>query len=183
MYRYESQSLEIEIYFPRCEELTILSATGSRRKQSLYLDSEALKASTATGTTDTAQHSDTEESYGGFRVRSGTDISNSLISRRYRFRKTGATRAVDFSRSAIIQGPKPSISYGVQHTVDGINGEDLIKRLEHELAQSVNAKTHHDDKVDDNDDNGDDNAEQFEDAFSRQTSVRNLEELRSALNL
>ena len=152
--------------------------------------SEPLKTSTATGRDDTttnAQLSDTEEGYGGgaFRVRSGTDISNALISRRYKFRKTGATRAVDFSRS-VIQEPKPSISSEEQKAVDGINGEDLIRRLEQELTQSDIVKSpDYDAVVDDNDDNGDDNdnAEHFEDAFSRQTSVRNLEELRSALNL
>ena len=80
--RYESQSLEIEYYFPSVLTKVQLSEYTSR-KQSLYFEpSESFEAQKQ-GTQE--EHGSTEER---FRVRSGTDISNALISHRYKFRRS-----------------------------------------------------------------------------------------------
>lgn len=84
--RYESQSLEIEEYFPNVLSQVNHMEEYRSRKQSLYYETKE-HPENAKKSFEDRQYSEQNESR-PFRVRSGTDISNSLISARFKFKRS-----------------------------------------------------------------------------------------------
>ena len=78
--RYESQSLEVDYYFPNIDAIKQIKEKFSAfpRKQSVYFDASDYMSIEEVAAEASENLSDTEEQVKPFRLRSGTDISDSL---------------------------------------------------------------------------------------------------------
>eukprot|EP00092_Neocalanus_flemingeri_P002368 GFUD01002533.1.p1 GENE.GFUD01002533.1~~GFUD01002533.1.p1 ORF type:complete len:151 (+),score=35.85 GFUD01002533.1:143-595(+) len=90
MIRYESQSSEIDHYFPNLLAVQQIQEQmkSNPRKQSIYFDaSDYIMMKEKLNTSETTEHlSDSEDHVRPFRLRSGTDISDSLNAARYKLK-------------------------------------------------------------------------------------------------
>merc|ERR1712156_1084273 len=85
---YESQSLEVDYYFPNIHAVKQIKEKFSAfpRKQSVYFDASDYMSIEEVAAEASENLSDTEEQVKPFRLRSGTDISDSLSMARLKFR-------------------------------------------------------------------------------------------------
>ena len=86
--RYESQSLEVDYYFPNIHAVKQIKEKFQAfpRKQSVYFDASDYMSIEEVAAEASENLSDTEEQVKPFRLRSGTDISDSLSMARLKFR-------------------------------------------------------------------------------------------------
>lgn len=90
---YESQSLEIDSYFPCSTKLAEAAAEVKKRKQSLYMEERRDDERNRQKSESQEERSNDLASRPSFRLRSGTDISHALISARYKFRRSNSCQA------------------------------------------------------------------------------------------
>jgi len=85
---YESQSLEVDYYFPNIHAVKQIKEKFQAfpRKQSVYFDASDYMSIEEVAAEASENLSDTEEQVKPFRLRSGTDISDSLSMARLKFK-------------------------------------------------------------------------------------------------
>ena len=129
MIRYESQSLEVDYYFPNLLAVQQIKEQmkSNPRKQSIYFDaSEYVTIKERFDISETTENlSDSEDHVRPFRLRSGTDISDSVNAARYKLKmKKNAAR-----RNTVTKFPS-QISIDELYTMPNESSDDLFGGLE-----------------------------------------------------
>ena len=98
MRRYESLSSEVDYYFPNLQTVKQIQEKFNAfpRKQSVYFDASDYASIEEVAVETSENLSDTEDQVRPFRLRSGTDISDSLSTARLKF-KSLKSKKIDCS--------------------------------------------------------------------------------------
>ena len=141
MIRYESQSLEVDYYFPNLLAVQQIKEQmkSNPRKQSIYFDaSEYVTIKERFDISETTENlSDSEDHVRPFRLRSGTDISDSVNAARYKLKmKKNAAKNKQDPSVELLQGIKTVTKFPSQVSLDELytmpneSSDDLIGGLE-----------------------------------------------------
>ena len=196
-YRYESQSLAIEDYFPSALKL---SEEMKGRKQSLYLE-ESENLSKIRQKSESTQEDGPQER---FRARSGTDISNSLLSARLKYRRlhslnsntTEQTEVNSYTSlkdiSEIIEHTHHEVKSKVEDSMETTIAETIVEDSVHKEVKTAEFYLGQDNDnndviapyegIDNTENNSDDENLEFEDCFSRKVSYAVMETGNQSVN-
>lgn len=111
--RYETLSTEVDYYFPNIQTVKQIQEKFNAfpRKQSVYFDASDYQSIEEIAAEASENLSDTEDQVKPFRLRSGTDISDSLSTSRLKFKnlKSKKNEQIDLQKGHNLQSQKRKV--------------------------------------------------------------------------